>query len=46
MHVRVDWNPRVTHLPCFPVKPWYNTLVSLFMRKFSAVAAYAEVAVE
>ena len=35
-----------THLPCFPVKPWKMTLVSPFMRRFSAVAAYPEVAVE
>lgn len=28
-----------THVPCFPVKPWYMTFVSLFMRRFSAVAA-------
>lgn len=29
----------MTHLPCLPVKPWKMTLVSLFTRRFSAVAA-------
>ena len=41
--VRID---NIAHLPCFPVKPWNMTLVSLFMRRFSAVEAYPEVAVE
>ena len=27
------------HVPCFPVNPWNITLVSAFMRRFSAVAA-------
>ena len=36
----------MTNLPCLPVNPWKRTLVSLFMRRFSAVAAYPEVAVE
>ena len=36
----------IAYLPCLPVKPWKITLVSLFMRRFSAVAAYPEVAVE
>ena len=36
----------IAYLPCLPVKPWKITLVSLFIRRFSAVAAYPEVAVE
>jgi hypothetical protein len=31
-----------THVPCFPVKPWNNTLVSPLMRRFLMVSAYCE----
>ena len=37
---------KATHVPCFPVKPWYITLVSLLMRRLVAVAAYGDAAVE
>jgi hypothetical protein len=36
----------VTHVPCFPVKPWNRTFVLLLIRRFSAVAAYTDDAVE
>lgn len=29
-------------MPCFPVKPWNSTLVSLLMRRFLIVSAYCE----
>jgi hypothetical protein len=31
-----------THVPCFPVKPWNSTFVSLLMRRFLMVSAYCE----
>ena len=34
-----------TYVPCLPVKPWYITLVSLFIRRLLAVAAYGDDAV-
>ena len=34
-----------THVPCFPVKPWNRTLVSLLIRRFLIVSAYCEEAV-
>lgn len=34
-----------TYVPCLPVKPWYITLVSLFIRRLLAVAAYGDEAV-
>lgn len=33
-----------TYVPCFPVKPWKMTLVSLLMRRFSIVLEYGELA--